>query len=403
MFKNRLFLYSPALYFILFFRASLDPILEYSKVGTIGLGALLNLLLVVLFFIACRKAKFILPKSFFYVWGGFIFVGVISFLSSPDKVQSIRSFFSVITYWSVFCFVYFFVKTASDLKFYFKFIIYSSLIPFAFVFFELLFPSSSINQNGFRLFGSFSHPNIFAFYLVLISSLCFYCLKTEAFTFTEKFLKNVKLIFFISIVCLVMTKTRSAWLALIVMFLVYSCLAERRYLLYLVFTLLFLLLVPEVQDRVLDILSGEGVDDLDEGESLNSYEWRKVVWFASWDYIKERPLLGWGYDTFSYYFLDFFPLQETKGYDAHNAYVQITFDTGFFGLIFYIIIFILILKRITSQLKTDKKGTSIVIGLIISYLVASYSDNMLFYLSYNWYFWSLIGVFYFKVKSKKVN
>lgn len=198
-----------------------------------------------------------------------------------------------------------------------------------------------------------------------------------------------------------MTKTRSAWLALIIMFSVYALLIERRYLLYLFLSLLMLLLIPEVQDRVLDIFSGSGVDSLDVGESLNSYEWRKVVWFASWDYIAERPFLGHGYDTFSYYFLDFFPLEESKGFDAHNAYVQITFDMGFLGLFAYLLIFTFIMKRLLIQFKKDKKGTSIIIGLVISYLVAGYSDNMLFYLSYNWYFWGLLGGFFFKKNSCK--
>ncbi|PKG65941.1 MULTISPECIES: O-antigen ligase family protein [Pseudoalteromonas] len=401
MFKNRLFLHSPALFFILFFRASLDPVLEFTKIGGIGLGALLNLLVVVLFFICCKNNKFVLPKSFLYVWGAFICIGLASIIVSPDKVQSLRSFFSILTYWAMFCFVYFFVKDDRDLKFFLRFTIYSSIVPFIFVFFELLFPEGSTTRNGFRLFGSFSHPNIFAFYLVLITTLCFFCIKTRLFIFSKQFIRRVKIILFISLICLVMTKTRSAWLALIIMFSVYALLVERRYLLYLFLSLLILLLIPEVQDRVLDIFSGSGVDSLDVGESLNSYEWRKVVWFASWDYIAERPFLGHGYDTFSYYFLDFFPLEESKGFDAHNAYVQITFDMGFLGLLAYLLIFTFILKRLLIQFKKDKRGTSIIIGLVISYLVAGYSDNMLFYLSYNWYFWGLLGGFFFKKNSCK--
>lgn len=395
MLNSRLYAFSSLLFYILFFRASLDPLLNLTKVGGIGLGALLNLLVVMIFFIVCFKKGFLIPNTFISVWGGFLILGLVSIVFSPDKMNSLRSFFSILTYWSVFCLSYFFIKDRRDGEYFIKFIIYSAVIPITFVFFEFIFPESSTTRNGFRLFGSFSHPNIFAFYLVLIGTLCMYSIKSAVFCFSHKFLTHAKIIFITSMCCLLLTQTRSAWLAMIVMFLIYGILAERSYLLYLFALVVLSLLIPSVQERVFDIFSGPSGTELPIGESLNSYEWRKVVWLSSWDYIANKPFFGHGYDTFSYYFLDFFPLQEKEHFDAHNAYVQIAFDMGFLGVISYLTIFILLIMRFMKFFKVDRKGASLILGLIASYMVAGYSDNMLFYLSYNWYFWSVMGLFYF--------
>jgi len=395
MLNSRLYAFSSILFYILFFRASLDPLLNLTKIGGIGLGALLNLLVVMMFIMVCFKQRLLIPKTFISVWGSFLLVGLASIVLSPDKVTSLRSFFSVLTYWSVFCLSYFFIKNKNDGEFFIRFVIYSAVIPISFVFFEFLFPESSTTRSGFRLFGSFSHPNIFAFYLVLIGTLCMYAIKSNIFCFSRAFLTHSKVIFIISICCLLLTQTRSAWLAMIVVIFIYGLLAERKYLIYLFSLVLLSLLIPSVQDRVFDIFSGPSAADLAVGESLNSYEWRKVVWLASWDYIASKPFLGHGYDTFSYYFLEFFPLQESTKFDAHNAYVQIAFDMGFLGLTSYLIIFFLLTVRFVKFFRVDNKGASLILGLIASYMVAGYSDNMLFYLSYNWYFWSVMGFFYF--------
>lgn len=400
--KNAFYYFSPTLFFVLFFRAALDPILDLTKIGGMGLGALLNLFLVVMLLFILLKSKFTLPGSLVGLWGGFILMGFISIIMSPDKVGSLRSFFAVLTYFSCFAIPYFFLKKEEDVVVLFKFVIYSSVIPFCFAFKEFLLPAGSTGDNGFRLFGSFSHPNIFAFYLVLIASMCFFVLKSKLLTFNAKFIFYVKIILIASLVCLLATKTRSAWIALIFVFAVYGVMVERRYIVYLVILGFVAMLIPSIQERVFDMLSGGSVDTLDEGEALNSYAWRQVVWGAAWSYIVDKPFFGHGYDTFSYYFLDFFPLEEDSSFDAHNTFVQIAFDMGFLGVFAYIILFIGIFGRLCKLIKVDKAGATILIGLLLSYVVVGYSDNMLFYLSYNWYFWLVMGGMFY-IPSKVLN
>ncbi len=392
--KNSLYLFSPTLFFLLFFRASLDPLLDLTKSGGIGLGALLNLLTLLILFVIVAKFKFEIPLSLLKIWGAFLLLGLMSILLSPEKIASMRSFFSILTYFSFFTFAFYLLKSKDDLKGFIKLIIYSSVIPFSFTLMEFISPEESITKDGFRLFGSFSHPNIFAFYLVLIASLCFYALKSTLIRFDSRFLMHVKVIFLASLVCLIATKTRSAWIAMAVVFIVYGVMVERRYLLYISIISVLALMIPSVHERIIDLFSGGSIDNIAE-EGLNSLAWREIVWLASLDYILDKPIMGHGYDTFSYYSLEFTPLEGASGFDAHNVYVQIAFDMGFLGLLAYLIIFAGILIRLFKLIGYDKKGGVVLLGLLLSYLLVGFSDNMLFYLSYNWYFWFLMGVFYY--------
>lgn len=384
--------FSPFFFYLLLLRASLDPLLNLTKFGGIGLGALLNLAVVAVFFFLILHYRFQIPLRGIQAWWVFLLFGALSIFISPEKLNSFRSYFSILTYFSVFIIPFYFIKTKVDVADVIKLIVYSAIIPLAFVLKDFALPAASTTKDGFRLFSTFSHPNIFAFYLVLIASVCFYSIKSRLVMFDANFIRRAKYILGMSIVCLLLTKTRSAWVALILVFVVYGLICERRYIIYLAVLGCLAMLIPAIQDRVFDLFTGNTVT---EGEALNSLAWREVVWTASWDYILDKPIFGHGYNTFSYYFLDFFPLEESKGFDAHNAYVQIAFDMGFFGVFGYLILFILNLKKILLLFKFDKPGCAILGGLMLSYMLVSYSDNMLFYLSYNWYFWFLFGVIYF--------
>lgn len=400
--SSALYVFSPMLFVILYFRASMDPVLNLTKVGGIGFGALLNLLVVVYFIYVCLKEKFVVPRSFIFVWGAFVVIGLYSILQSPETLTSLRSFFGVLTYFSIFNMVYYFCRKESDVTFLIMFIVLSSVVPFLFSVFEFALPAGSTTKDGFRLFGSFSHPNIYAFYLVLIASLCFFSINQRYLYFPRLFITVAKFILATSLIFLILTKTRSAWLAFVVVITIYGILYNRRYILYLILIAIVAMLIPSIQERILEVFSGNSVDDLATGESLNSYAWRKVVWAASWEFILQKPFFGHGYDTFSYYFLDFFPLEEKKGYDAHNTYVQIAFDMGFLGVIAYVSIFLTVLYRVFRIFYIDRSGGAVIIGLIASYLVVGYSDNMLFYLSYNWYFWLVLGTFFYASTHYKV-
>ena len=382
--------------FLVLFRCSMDPILNMTRVfGGMGLGALLNFGLVMYGIVVIIKNTHVIPVFLLKSWFLVLFIGSVSILTSPIKAQSARSFISVITYFIIFALPFYMVKTKGDARFLLKLIIFSALVPFAWGWVEYVVFGGTHSLQGIRVFSSFSHPNIFAFYLVLIVTLALFFIKSQVFVFSMKLKKTLIFLIFSGVILLVLTKTRSAWVALLVMMAVYGLLCERKYLLIGFGCVCLALLVPSIHERIFDIFNGSNVDDaINQGYGkLNSFAWRVVVWSSSWEHILQKPFFGHGYDTFSYYFLSFFPLGETKGFDAHNMYVQLVFDMGFLGLLGLLILFGCIFKRLCKYCSYDKSGGCLLLGLFVSFLATGYSDNIMFYLSYNWYFWLVMGLF----------
>ena len=388
--KSPLYIFSPVIYLLLLTRASLDPILKMTDFGGISFGALLNLAVIVFFFGGLLQSKGSISASVLKLWAGFIAVGLISIVISPIPLTSFRSFVSVITYFAIFSLAYTFVRSREDFESIIKLIIYSSSIPFAVSIVQFVFPETSTTRDGFRLHGTFSHPNIYAFYLVLIAAVSFYSIKSNAVFFSKRFIRLCTALIPLSVVCLIATQTRSAWIAFFAIFFIYGLLYERKYVILMCCIGVLALFLPFVQERIADLASDSQITETG-GEKLNSYAWRKVVWLSSWDFIQNKMWFGHGYDTFSHYFLDFFVLQESKGFDAHNAYVQVTFDMGFLGAFAFLVLLIGILTKYLRYFSLDPKGNSVFIGVIAAFLLVCYSDNMFFYLSYCWYLWLFLG------------
>jgi putative inorganic carbon (HCO3(-)) transporter len=61
------------------------------------------------------------------------------------------------------------------------------------------------------------------------------------------------------------------------------------------------------------------------------------------------------------------------------------------GLLCVAWLYFRIFSLLKAGMKQDKLGTVIVITIVAEYLLVAYSDNMLDYLTFNWYFWFVVG------------
>jgi hypothetical protein len=48
-------------------------------------------------------------------------------------------------------------------------------------------------------------------------------------------------------------------------------------------------------------------------------------------------------------------------------------------------------RYLARGLRRDPPGIVIILCILAAYVLESYSDNMQFYLSFNWYFWFVMG------------
>ncbi|NMM39123.1 MAG: O-antigen ligase family protein [Glaciimonas sp.] len=395
LFLGLLLLYSRILLLmlILLFRSSGDVIFESTRVSLgaiqIGVGGLINVFVILIALLLVIEKPSIVPKKMLTIWVPFLVLALAGVVISPVKGDAIRVLLALISYFAIFVSAFYVVRSPDDFKRCVRLILWSSVLPATYALVDIALHGGTGGPNGARLQSTFSHPNIFAFYLTLVVSLGFYVLKSDTITLS----KGNKLVLtaytFLMLALLMLTQTRSAWIACFSLFAAYGLFFERRYLLYLFLAPLFALLIPSVRDRLLDLGSG---NEVVQYAKLNSFAWRVYLWESAFNWMRPANyLLGYGLDSFQHYSPTFFPLAGKTNFNAHNLYVQWIFELGALGLFAYLWLFGCLLWLLRKMLPINKLGGFILILLVIQYLMVSFSDNMAAYLAFNWYFWFIAG------------
>jgi len=380
--------------FVLWTRSLMDPLLAHTKVGTgAGIGGVLNLFVIVMVvLLALRFPKTLSRERHVLPWMVFLAIGAVTIFLAPMPTLSLRFWLSLVTYLCMFAAPFFIVKSERDKIFWIRTLLYSSVLPVMMACIGIATKLKFLWQYG-RLSGTFTHANILAFYIVFVIAITFYVLKTGILAL--KLPGRISLCVYIGVLLtvLVVTQTRSAWIACGLFFLIYGLLKDRKLLLMCLLAGVIMTAVPQVQTRLKDLTEGTGVT---RSEKLNSMAWRIKLWEYAVPSIKKRILVGHGLESFHILSKDFFPLEKVTGAAAHNVYVQLVFELGLFGLLAYLWIYTRLLKTFYRRMRAGTREISqestILFAYIISYLIVSVSDNLLYYLAFNWYFWFFIGL-----------
>jgi len=390
-----LLVFSPQqlLLLIVLFRAAADLAFETTKLSfggyQVGLGGVINacvLLIAVLLYL--ERPERIPRKAIAVMWMAFLLTALLGTIFSPVRVEALRTYLGLLSNLAIFASAFYFVRSEQDFRRCVRIILWSSLIPAVYAFVDIGLNWSS-GVGTFRLQSTFSHPNIFAFYLTLVIALTFYLLKTLTPSASPG--KRLGLTAYLCLLFffLVLTQTRSAWAACFAGFCAYGLFFERRYLAYVVMVPLLALLIPGIQDRLVDLASG---NDYVQYAQLNSFAWRRLMWESGLKWMQaDHYLFGYGVASFKHYSPIFFPLSGNANFGAHNVYVQWLFEAGAAGLLAYLWCHVQLLRWLKSMTAIDKLGAFVLMAVVVEYLVVSWSDNVLAYLVFNWYFWFIAG------------
>ena len=385
---------------LLFLRVLLDPLLNVTRLSVlgedIGIGGAINLFIIILAVILIsHNPKRFLQNSFYKYWIIFLFICGIAVIYSPVPGRGIRILFNLASYMSMAMFPFFIVNSLEDKKFWIKILLFSSFLPVGFANMDLLRGGTSFISIGMRIKGTFTHPNILAFYLVLMMVVAFYMLKSGLFSLTRA-KRNLLRVYIINLlVLLVATKTRSAWSACWGILFIYGLLKEKKYLVFSIILPFLLLLHPGVMSRIQDLFTGLSVK---VGTEVNSLAWRVELWKSSLSLIKKKIIYGHGLASFGALSRNFFIVQfwEQKSVQSHNSYLELLFETGIVGLVSYFMLFLYIARRFFSRIGKAfadlSAGYALIFAYVVSYMIICLADNMLYYLAFNWYFWFLIGL-----------
>lgn len=383
---------------ILLFRPLLDNLLNMTKsnVGgeSIGLGAVLNLVIIALaFYLSITEGNPRFKNFIIKSWYIYLAFMLMAAFYSPFLSHGIRLFLNFLSFFCMFIIPFILIKSKDDLVFWSKIFMLSFILPVLAANVDLIKGGDFYQDAGMRIKGTFTHPNILGFYLVLGISFYFYNLKIKLVALSTKWRNLAILLMFNMFVLLIATKTRNAWIALFLVFFIYSILKDKKLLLILSICLPLSLFIPQVQKRIVTLVD----KSQDDYNGMNSWEWRLDMWKKSLDMIYQKPIQGYGLTSYK-------PLSEEfsqggRQMGAHNAYLETLFETGLLGLSSFFMLlltplffFFRRMRFTTSQIFSQ--SWALVVAYLISYITICFADNLSYYLVFNWYVWFFVGLMY---------
>lgn len=390
---------NPRWTFILVFltRPLLDIFLNLTKVSLggqeIGIGAILNLVIIVLaVFLFFYEGGFPRRNPAVKGWAIFLVVMLFAVIYSPYFGRAIRLYANYLSFFSMFLVPFLVIKSREDYMFWLKAFAWSFVLPVFYANFDLLNGGQFYPDAGIRIKGSFSHPNVLAFYLCLGITYYFYLLNGRLLQVNRNIRAAMVAVVVNMLALLLATKSRNAWIACFFSFFIYGLLRDRKTLLMLFMMMPLLLFVPSVQDRVGTLFNTNSSIDY---KGVNSFEWRLNMWKSSLPFVARKPLQGYGLTSFKELSPQF--SEERASMGAHNVYIEVLFEAGLIGLAAYIFLFLQPLLFFWNSMRravnrVTAKLWAIVVGYILSYMIICFADNLSYYLVFNWYVWFFIGL-----------
>src|SRR4051794_31181648 len=238
--------------------------------------------------------------------------------------------------------------------------------------------------------GPFSTPGPFAFYLVLVLILVI-----VTFNEVRSLAARVALgaLGVGAGACLLLTYTRSAWVAFALGVIAIAVMRYRRLLLIgwvglIVALVAFPTVVDKVQERFGDLTSR------DEAKSGNSFTWRTGQWRPLLRYGYREPLTGQGFGSYPRLTVDHFgtennryptindrqhPATSSRGFLAHNDYVRTFVELGVPGLVLWVLMLVGLLTGCLRAVRRTRVGPYAAAGVAValSLIVIASSDNLL--------------------------
>lgn len=356
--------------------------LSLSQLLGVGI-ALLGLIALILHFDKLRRFPLLIPFLLIFFWGLF----TLSYSISPRAtLYELLRFFDLFVIGFL---AYLSINRYRDFRTLLHAIFASSLLPILFGLYQFILGIGLQDENVSipRIFGTFSHPNVYSLFLFAMIALATLYAIIYAKTREARLLIGSYLV--LLMVTLVLTYARIAWIALFI-FLGLLTLWRARFLILplVLIPLVLITFSPTIRDRVTEIFNPT---------PDSSITWRQTLWhdmLLKTDY-DNREILGSGMDTFR------ISSEQLRGVrfgsnDPHNDFVKFYVEGGVVGvsiLLLYLGAFIFLVTRIvlTTPSHSLRALATIAGFVIVTLLLASLSDNVFKNTPVQWVLWSLLG------------
>jgi len=349
-----------------------------------------------------------------YIFTGF--TGINFYSSFWGSLERMGGIFSFIHYWVYFIILVSIIKKEGDWE---KILKVSVMVGFLSILFaygqHFLKLSFFVGwQHGDRVIGTIGNPSLFAGYLLFILFLAiFFILRNRTPSWQKGFFVAVLIL---GMPVLFMTASRGAILSfiasllLLVIFFVFKS-KNKKIKTYLIIGLvLFTLLITAIwlgkgHSFVQKITWLRRVSNI----SINTptIQTRLWSWKSAIEGWKEKPILGWGPENFTFLHMKYFNPKlfdglgsETIWDRAHNIILEMLATMGIVGLLSYLFIFVSIFVLLTKKLK-EKKISNFDFGVITAMLFAYIGQNLFIFDTFANYFLFFIVMAYINYLCKK--
>lgn len=380
------------LLFLLFTRINLDAFhgqinISFASFKTLSLPSAVGIFTLFLgaFHILSKRTN--LWKLSVVKAGAFFTVGcLLSLPFSQNFSNSLSELLELFSFMVLFLLIVDFIRCEKDVKKIVNCLLLSAVIPLAVGFFQIL-NNLDINialEPSYRIYSTLTHPNAYAFYLVIISVLAI-SLLLGVKSLAEKSKYFILLGFLV--VCLIYTFTRSAWLGLAFAVSILGILQHPRLLVFSPLIIGFLVFnLPLIFERFHPLFTPEL-------QKYTSLAWRIKLWTSSIPYFLAHPVFGNGFGGYifvGYEIDDWFAA-------AHNDYLRILVETGIVGFLGFIWILMSLgwigIKAFKNSAHPYYRNIAAgFIALLSAYMGMSFSDNLFNHGGIQWYFWAYAGV-----------
>jgi len=252
-------------------------------------------------------------------------------------------------------------------------------------------------MEGNRVTSSWSSTHAFGSYLAIVLSFLVTVFSSQRFRL-ENFMQHRNLairtiwqglLLILSLICLGLTFSRSAWIAFAIGLIFFGFLQKRTLwtsmLIIIIFMFVFMPRLKAIRD--VTIITENMTPCADQGFWDCSGNGRFALWADALEVIKQNPLLGIGLNT--YY-------KRTDAY-VHNSFLQLTAEMGLSGLGVFLWILFTVLREAYFHLKAEQDVflRNILLGAtigLVMFLTQAFFDSILYSAQLRHLFGILLGI-----------
>jgi O-antigen ligase len=388
------FLYRPkwGVFLILFIRPSIDKFSDTFSVSinkinlnsSAILGSLVIMLLLIFIIKNWQVIKSVPLKKY---WIFFLLLIIGSILFSIDLSSSLYEVIRILSIFLIFVSVFIITKEEKNYRNITYAIIYSAIIPFLFATYQLLTGTGLGGTSGIesRLFGTFSHPNPFASFVLIVLTVSLFFFVKEKIRW-QKWILGILIVW--GIFLLIQTYSRGAWFAFLIFLIILTVIRYPKFLLGIILAVIVLFFVSgAIRDRI---------DDIYNPPADSSVRWRFAQWERMFGLFLKKPLTGYGIGTETIVHEREFGWSAGNQY-THNDFLRVALETGALGVISYFVLLMVALFKLIFNYRQEKNPWIkdfglFVLALFVAMLSFSLTNNTLRETVTQWTIWGLVAI-----------